>query len=315
MNLTYFILLSGIAFSISCKKIPSTTPPEQEVIVERTIPSLKTPMFYADKLNFTEYSLIEGPLKSPSFSWDFSEEFVITYHFSQHTKSEMNHDTTDATNSNSGQEIMASGVISIESDGASKAQLSITDIETTMRMNANGSPTEFKQKLPPIVVQGFQENSQLSSQMSAKTGGLDRLFRLPKQPLQVGETIRFPEETPFNAMGSVLIVKGETKITHQGFVAIQDQICVQLAIQKLIDKLDIPEQLEGEYDFLEQEMTLLYFDIQTQRFVQGTMSTLMQFSIDAPNPHVTVEGTSQEFPPRTTMSMKSESLIQYSLIQ
>jgi hypothetical protein len=308
----HLLFLLFVATIVSCTKTPPST--AQPVTTEAS-ENLYTGLIatkYDSKLQPDLYSNATSRNLIPLLRWDFSDDFSVSYNLTQEmvgeTRFHVSQDSVNATPQN----ITASGSITVQSSGGSTAELLITDLQTTTYSGTSNKET--KQNLPPMTLQGFTEDSQLSAVQSSQSGGTDRLFALPSEQLTVGQSISFPKETPFNAMGSLLIVKGETIISIPKLVKIDNKLCAQLKVVTIVNQLDIPEQLEGEYTFQEQSISILYFDIKAQQFVEGTMVSLMEFSIDVPNPNLTLEDAEKyNLPERSIMDMKTESFIQYSL--
>ena len=210
------------------------------------------------------------------------------------------------------QQISAAGTIQIKSNGNEEGEMSVSDLQVTMQ---SGEMEPFTQKMPVMTLQGFTEDSRLSAALSTQSGGADKLFALPAEKLAVGQSYTVPAESPFNAMGSLLIVTGETTTSIPQLVTINDRTCAQIIVTTLINQLDIPDNLEGEYKYHEQSIAILYFDIQRQQFVEGNRVSLLHFSIDAPNPQPQIDGDNKSsIPERTILEMKSETLLEYTII-
>ena len=235
-----FLLASALSFFACGDKKPPAVSISPSVLEAKESPLSLLPMQYDSKLNPDQYATIEAATEIPLLRWDFSEELSTTYQFSQQATSTSRYNLSAEAPESNIQKITATGIIKIQSTGDSQAELSILDLQTTMHLGSTDDPQEISQTMTPIILQGFQEDSHLSAQLSASSGGMDLLFRLPKTKLKLGESISIPVETPFNAMGSLLMVKGETTITLHQWVTIADQLCIQMQIQTVVDQLDIP---------------------------------------------------------------------------
>ena len=167
---------------------------------------------------------------------------------------------------------------------------------------------------PPLVVQGMKEDGSGSFGDSSQDMFLKMLFPLPTKPLKVGETVDVPARMPFNAMGSVLQVKGRFRITLGRYVKIGKRSCAELDVDLDISELKVPSELKGEYKCAMKGKSVFYYDVANRSFVSGTIAVLMQFSIDAPMPRMKISGQdAPDTPERQKMSMIGDNLISVKL--
>lgn len=264
-----------------------------------------------------KYKKVQPPATAPVFRWDFSKDKVVhTYSYEQQVRNKT--DMGGAMGGKSGgigQDISAKGVLLIKSQGNKTAELVLKDMQARMKMDTGeGKPRTMEQAVPPFVVQGVKEDGSGSFGNSSQDNVLKMLFPLPPKPLKVGDSADVPVEMPFNAMGSVLQVKGRSRITLTRYVRIGKRLCAQLDVDTDISKMKVPEELKGKYKCSTKGTSVFYFDIANRSFVSGSIAMLMQFSIDAPMPQIKMSGEdTSDMPKRSKMSMTSDNLIRVKL--
>ena len=189
------------------------------------------------------------------------------------------------------------------------------DMATSMTMDmGKDAPKTMEQKMPPVVMQGMKEDGSGSFGGSQQDMLLKMLFPLPTKSLKVGDWCDVPAQMPFNAMGSVLEVKGRSRITLTRYVKIGNRTCAQLDVDTDISELKVPSELEGEYKCSTKGMSVFYFDVANRSFVSGTIALIMQFSIDAPTAEMKISGEdTSDMPKRSKMSMAGDNLIRVKL--
>ena len=309
MNLSfYWMALAGIGLSAtSCQRKPPNAPSSSTVTESNYT---LQPTSYDSLLSLDTYPVVSPPRKSPTIRWDFSGGFKQTYSFNQQNQTKTDLGVSQGT---SQQHMNANGLMKISSNQDQTAKVSVTDIEISLLMDPEDKSTEFTQTVPPVVIMALPEDSSLSWENSQRYGKLDHLFPIPSTSLSVGESSTVPIETRFNAMGTSLRVTGTSTITLVQFVQTEHCQCAQLLLQNQIDQLEVPEELEGEYSFWSQEHGIFYFDPKTRSFTEGTMISLMAFSIDVPIPQIVMEGEPIPQPQNSKMSMHTQGVIQYNI--
>jgi len=265
-----------------------------------------------------KYEETDPPSAPPVFRWDFSKANVVhTYAYEQEVRNRSDMGSSFGGGSgDTGQEMSAKGALLIKSQGDGTASLVLKDMKMSMKMNAGGGeePKTMEQAMPPVVVQGMKEDGSGSFGNSSQDMLLKMLFPLPSGSLGVGESFDVPSQMPFNAMGSMLQVKGRTRITLARYVKIGKRTCAQLDVDTDISKLKVPPELNGEYKCSTKGTSVFYFDVANRSFVSGTIALIMQFSIDAPMPRMKMPGgDAPDMPKRTKISMVGDNLIRVKL--
>lgn len=214
-----------------------------------------------------------------------------------------------------GQAMSAKGVLLIKSQGDGTANMVLKDMKMSMKIEMNNeAPQTMGQQMPPVVVQGMKEDGSGSFGNTSQDMALKKLFPLPTKELKVGESIDVPAQMPFNAMGSMLQVKGRSRITLTRYVTAGKRTYAQFDVDTDISELKVPKELKGEYKCFNKEKAVFYFDVESRSFVSGTIAALMKFSIDAPMPEMeSSEKDAPDMPKRAQMSMMSDNLIRVKL--
>lgn len=249
---------------------------------------------FASEVTKDQYQQTDPPATPPVFRWDFSKADVAhTYSYQQEVRS-----TTDFGSSFVGtpdgaqQEISSTGVLLIRSQGDGTGELVLKDMKTKMKSDVGGGhePQTMEQTMRPFVVQGVKEDGSGAFGDSPEDTFLKLLFQLPPKTLKVGESVDVPAQMPFNAMGSVLQIKGRSRIPLTGYVKIGTRTCAQLAVDTEISRLNVPAELKGEYRCSLTGTSVFYFDIDDRSFRSGTTALVMQATIDAPMPEMKIPG-------------------------
>ena len=136
-------------------------------------------------------------------------------------------------------------------------------------------------KMPNQVIQGVTENSKIPEAPASQNEAIRLFFPLPPKALLVGESDAFPNKMPFNAMGSLLWVEGDTRLTLTGYVTIEGHTCARFDAAIDISKIDVPEELTGDYRCSTKGIGTLYFDIENRCFHSGQMALVMSMRVKA----------------------------------
>ena len=260
----------------------------------------------------------EPPAATPVLKWDFANRDVHSYTYEQEVRNKTDMGSPVGGKSildNMGQEMSAKGMLLIKSEGDGTAELVLKDVAMIMKMDmGEGAPKTMEQKMPPVVMQGMKEDGSGPFGGSQQDMLLKVLFPLPTKSLKVGDWCDVPAQMPFNAMGSVLEVKGRSRITLTRYVKIGNRTCAQLDVDTDVSELKVPSELKGEYKCSEKGTSVFYFDVANRSFVSGTIAIIMQFSIDAPTPEMKMSGEdTPDMPKRSKVSMASDNFIRVKL--
>ncbi|MCB0798604.1 MAG: hypothetical protein KDB85_13385 [Chitinophagales bacterium] len=212
------------------------------------------------------------------FQWDFSKQRIFIYSFSQTVNGEnkMDKDRPAAKTY-----ITGVGHLNVRVKENNLADLSLTDIEMKMILfNEDGTPRDtMTQKAPTNVVQDMKPDGSFGD---SNTDILfDMLFPLPNKNLEKGDSDKIPMQMPFNVNGSRLYSKGQNTLTFTGYEEIEGRNCAVLKGVIDISKLDIPEELKGEYECSTTGNATYYFDLENGFYVAADIQMLMDVMMDS----------------------------------
>lgn len=272
---------------------------------------------FAVELREDELEETDPPLEAPVFRWDFSApDLVHSYSLEQEMRSKIDFGGFIDHDDESKDETKVSALMLITSKGDGTADLVLKDMKFIMATDMDEEDFHFMEQLPPIVLQGMNEDSSGSFRDASQDALLTMIFPLPPEPIKIGESVDFPAQIPFfDATGSILEATGRTRMTLTRYVMIGERVCAQFDVDTDISHLDIPEELDGEYSCSVKAQSVFYFDVANRVFVAGTIAANMQFSFDVQMPEILIP--EEDFPDvqeRLRMSMELDGLIRLRLI-
>lgn len=291
----------------------TSTPPGKETEEEQTPP---TESRFLGELAKTAYPEAKPPDTPPVLQWDFSAKGVRGYAYEQTVKANMDMGAPMPGGGKMDQTISSKGKLLVKSLGDHTARMVLQDLTMTMTVDFPGreKPESMESTFPTVVIQGMREDGSLKTGDSSQEALLALLFPLPPKALKVGESVDVPDHMPFNAMGSLLMVQGRSRITLTKYVTIGGHRCARLDTDIDISRLDVPPEVEGKYACTTKGASVFYFDIEDRRFVSGTVALLMSLSADMPSFKMKVPGgKAPQLPER--MSMVSDNLIRITPLE
>jgi len=114
----------------------------------------------------------------------------------------------------------------------------------------------------------------------------------------------------FNAMGSVLDVTGACTFTHAGYVTIDGRTCARLRTDIDVSEIDVPEELEGEYECIAKGKGVSYFDMEGRCLHSVELALVIAFRIETPVPDVEFDGERPtDMPLRVQMGMRGDVFV------
>jgi hypothetical protein len=211
------------------------------------------------------------------FIWDFNKEIKYIYSYSQTVETESRISKSDAVSKTY---MTGIGNLNVRVKPNNLADLSLTNMELSMIMfNEDGTPTDtMTHTSPPTVVQDMKPNGSFDEPNSNLL--FDILFPLPSQDLKEGQSDKTLMKIPFNANGSVLFSKGFNTLSFTGFKTIKGRKCAVLEGILDISKLEIPEELDGEYKSATTGNATYYFDIEDHCYVGADIHMIMDVMMD-----------------------------------
>jgi len=212
------------------------------------------------------------------FQWDFSKKRKFIYSFSQTVNGENKMDKDRPADKTY---MTGVGYLNVRVKENNLADLSLTDIEMKMvNYDQEGTPRDtMTQKVPANVVQDMKPDGSFGD---SNTDILfDMLFPLPNKNLDEGDSDEIPMQMPFNANGSRLFAKGQNTLTFTGYKEIDGRNCVVLNGVIDISKLDVPEELKGEYECSTTGSATYYFDLENGYYVGADIKMVMDVLMDS----------------------------------
>jgi hypothetical protein len=217
------------------------------------------------------------------------------------------------------QTLDGTALLLIRSAGDQTGSMILKDMQGTMSAAGRPGQPPLKRtlpKIPPIVIQGFQEDGKLSAEMrgNPQEALMRVLFPLPPKPLKVGESVDLPMRMPFNVMGTQLFATGRCRAKLTGYVDIAGHTCARLEGDIDISDLKVPQELRGKYRFTSKGKSVMYFDVPGRRFARVDLALKMSAQVEAPSPAgaVAAQGGPQlkGMPKTLRMAMDSDNLIE-----
>ena len=319
-NIQYLKIVFVLLLILGCF-LPSTGITQDNIQIESF--ENKDNSSFIDIIDDQAYREIRPFEDATLFRWDFSENKEYSYNFSQKAKTQnfMNGFGANRKGTFSSQIMTGNGILSYRSEKDKTARFVLENLMLKLEHPTDDNETAPKtteMKSPPMIIQGVKEDGNLSIPSSSQTLLLKLLFPLPAQPMKVSETIINEANMPFNAMGSLLYIKGHSRITLEKYVEINGHNCAKFTSDIDISKMDIPPEMEGNYIALVKGKSVFFFDVDNRKFIAGKLALLMAMDIDAKSPEMKFsddEEKSDELPETIKIAMNSDNLITLSIIE
>ncbi len=269
---------------------------------------------HLSRITEEEYKEIEPGLGKVDLKWDFSGDKVYAYDLKQSMKTFQKMGM--GQNFSPEMNVKASGIIKFKSKGDHTADLVLEDLTMDNVDFRQEAPEDLgkqshTREIPAQVIQGVGEEGIVQFNQMGKQLNLRYLFPLPETSLARGESTTVPISMPFNAMGSMLKAKGEMKIKLDKFVKIEGKTAALLYCDLIVDNLDAPEEIEGEYKIKLKGRALYYFNVEERCFESGKMAMILSYRMDSPSPTIKMEGEdfSEDFSQNIKMAADMDSFI------
>ena len=316
------ILNAARTFCIICTCIlPASAFSQSNATSRLSIPENSAFIKNIDSHKFQEATPPDNPVL---FRWDFSEnkEYIYDYEQKVATENEMSGFGPNSKNSITAQSTTGNGTLAYKSEKGKIARFVLENLTLKSTFeNENidkNAPKTMEMKSPPLIIQGVKEDGNLSIPSSAQTLLLKLLFPLPSEPMKKSDTVSTEVNMPFNAMGSLLLVKGHSKTTLEKYVEINGIKCAKLVSVIDISDLEIPPELKGKFVALAKGNSVFYFDIENRKFISGNLALLMAMDIETQSPEVKFSGENKQpemLPSTIKMAMNSDNFISVTIIE
>ncbi len=218
------------------------------------------------------------------FVWDFNSEKNYIYSFKQEVISVNNwgKESEDIDTSR----VIGTGDLKVKSKGDNKADFVLI---LTIQNDAFKS---FKDEMSPqtMVIPDMDANGQFESQRRNSELIFDLILPLPSRDLEIGESENLDLEIPFNLMGSPLYVKGHNKLKYLKDTAPNTAL---IRSEFKVDKLDIPEEIQGEFGCSIVGESELEFNYKEKHFESSNVNVLMKMKSKTEDMEMSLENTSK----------------------
>ncbi len=225
------------------------------------------------------YSCSDSGSEKQSFKWDFRQNRKFVYSFFQTVDGENQLAANDSARKTF---ITGYGRLNVKVKSPEYADISLSDFKFSMvEYNLDGSKNETSQdQADGIEVEDFKPDG------SFENGNLDLLFEvlfpLPKSKIAVGETDTLAIEYPFPTNSKPLTNKGYQALNFVGYEDFEGRNCAVIESEILIDKLEIPQDLEGDYESSSTGSARYYFDLEKGYMVGCDIENLIQSFLNIP---------------------------------
>jgi hypothetical protein len=252
------------------------------------------------------YERLPPPTEPVKIRWDFSDRFNYTYDMRQ---------TSDSVSVFPGDEpeepkrIINVGTMEFKAQGDRVAKIVFTQNETIIDGMPDDEDAKNTLKSRPMVVSGLEEDGSMPSAQNQQSTLFRLLFPLPREPLGVGQTATIPFQFPVNVFGSPLSADGRVKLTLTGLVYVRGKICAQVDFVVEVDDVEVPEEIETEFDFAMSGVGRYFFDIEANRLVESSSALITSMEAEFPAEYMS-KMTEDDAPSTSTMSMSNDILIQ-----
>jgi hypothetical protein len=253
------------------------------------------------------YEQLPPPTEPVKIRWDFSDGSEYIYDLRQ---------TVDSVSVFPGDEpeepnrMVVTGTMEFKAQGDRVAKIVFTQTETFVEGMPEDEKTKSMLKGRPMVVPGLKEDGTMPSAQNQQSTLFRLLFPLPPEPLGVGQTATIPFQFPVSVFGSPLSADGRVKLTLTCLVYIRGLTCAQIDYVVEVDEVELPEEIETEFNFAMAGLGRYFFDIEAGRLVESSAAVVTKMEAEFPPEymsHMVGEGAAPVDP---TARMSSDTLIQ-----
>lgn len=281
-----------------------------------TAPTTARASAYVAELGKEEFKTATAPETAPVFRWDFSKSASHNYAFSQQVQVEIDLGMTRrVVPDKARQSLTADGLLTVRTAGAGTGEMLLTKVKAVANISANGVNQSVPQEMPPLVVQGINEDGTGNFGGTSQEMMLRLLFPLPGKSLAIGESVELPMQMPFAVGASALQVTGRCRVRLVRFVMVGDRLCAELKTETDVSELKVPPEMPGEYRASFKAHSVLYFDTNRRVFQSATIAATMEMLINAPAQAANPGAVNQRPVPEMRSSAFSDNLIRVKLAE
>jgi hypothetical protein len=263
------------------------------------------PPAFAGEVGAANYERLPDPEEPLLVRWSFTDGAVYSYLLSERSETASNFpdgDLDEPTRSSS------AGRFEIKAEGDHEAKIVLSDVNVAVQRGGDADEdADASFNSPPVVVRGLREDGSLPTADSQQNALFRLLFPLPEPPMAVGETSTLPFQFPVNVFGSPLTAEGEIEMTLTALVYVRGTTCAQVDFVVGIGEIEIPEEIQTEFDFDVSGTGRYFFDVNAGRLVESTVAVRMAMDADFPSEFMPTREENQ--PAMRNISMVNDVLI------
>jgi hypothetical protein len=252
------------------------------------------------------YEQLPPPTEPVKIRWDFSDGSEYIYDLRQ---------TSDTASVFPGDEpeepkrVIVVATMEFKAQADHVAKIVFTQNDTIVEGMPEDENAKKRLKGRPMVVPGLKEDGTMPSAQNQQSTLFRLLFPLPPEPLGVGQTATIPFQFPVNVFGSPLSADGRVNLTLTGLVYVRGKTCAQVDYVVEVDEVELPEEIETEFNFAMSGIGRYFFDIEGGRLVESSSAVATSMEAEFPEEYMS-EMADDDVPIDPTMRMSSDMLIQ-----
>lgn len=212
--------------------------------------------------------------------WNFSNPNEFTYDFEQQVHSISKFDKTSQPELT---HTVLKGILKVSSQGNNLGEFSLTQANSKItQFDKDGKVKDtISQIEPDYIIQNISANS-TSKNNESLNALYNFIFPLPNIQLKEGKVDQIQMKIPLNVRGNKLYSSGSNTLTYIGEKEYNGETCSLIEGDIKIDRLSIPEDLEGDFECTAYGNALYYFSKQKGCFIACDVKVNMNFLIHAP---------------------------------
>jgi hypothetical protein len=253
------------------------------------------------------YEQLPPPSEPVRIRWDFSDGTEFIYNLRQTVDSVSLFPGDD---SEEPKRMTVLGTMEFKAQGDHVAKIVFTQDEAIIEGVPEDENAKEKFKGRPMVVPGLKEDGTMPSAQNQQSTLFRLLFPLPSEPLGVGQTATIPFQFPVNVFGSPLAADGRVKLTLTGLVYVRGFTCAQIDYVVEVDEVELPEEIETEFNFAMSGIGRYFFDIEAGRLVESSAAVITEMEAEIPAEYLSQMADDGDVPVNSTMRMSNDTLIQ-----
>ena len=211
-------------------------------------------------------------LEQIDFSWNFNEPTKHNYKISIRAtgKNDFRGDGPENV------QLFGNGKLIINVKGNELADMSLIDLKMSNVSYEGEIPVDtFTNTSSPVIVQDIKAGDRFSNTPSAIP--FDLVFPTISSTLELGNSMKIDSKIAFTANGSRLWSKGLNEIKFEEIITFQGEECALLNGKFEIAKVDIPDEIEGDYVVSTNGTASYVFSLNRRFYVKSELEFFTKF--------------------------------------